>query len=186
MRIFEFLLVVLFVGLLYSQFEQHLPAARTDVATFLQSEPMQELVTEKIATQVVVTREAGGPILGPDSFLAYGVVEMFIGFDLARLKVNKTGDMFVIDLPQPEIFSATLDESTVRIVRKATVLQRLSDLDAPGLNSTIRIDLLNAAKDFVDERHLMPSRDDVIVRLRKTLEAAGIPTDQIIFSVASS
>lgn len=147
---------------------------------------MQELVTEKIATQVVVERDFGGPILGPDHFLAYGVVEMFVGVNLAEMKVTKVGENFIVDLPASHIFHTSLDETTLRVFRNATTLQRLDDLDAPAMNSEIRLALLAAGEQFANDRNMIPSREEVIDRVRKTFEAAGIDDAHILFTAPGS
>ena len=157
-----------------------------DVATFLQSEAIQELVTEKLATQVVIERDYGSVLWGTDHFLAYGVVELLIGVNLEELKVEKVGQNYVIDVPSPKIFHSSLDENSIKITRDATIFMRLGDLDAPEKQRDIRLQLLAAGERFAVERNLIPTRETIIVRIRQTMIASGIPTEHILFSVAGS
>ena len=74
-----------------------LPMRAPDVVTFLRSEAVQELVTERLATQVVIERDYSTLLWGTDHFLAYGVVELLIGVNLAEMKVEKVGENYIID-----------------------------------------------------------------------------------------
>ncbi len=105
---------------------------------------------------------------------------------MADLRITQVGDSFIVDLPSPEIFKATLDENSVRVTRDATFLMRLSDLDAAAKQNDIRIQMLEAGKAFAKDRGLLPTRNENIRRIREMLSVSSVDTSHLLFTVPNS
>lgn len=83
---------------------------------------LDQLATVRWTESVPVTRESGGDILdrlfsGEKVLLiATGNVEAGVDLgDIGKDDVSVNGETVTIDLPEPEIFSASLDEETTRV-----------------------------------------------------------------------
>ena len=83
---------------------------------------LDQLATVRWTESVPVTRESGGDILDrlfsgeKVLVIATGNVEAGVDLgDIGKDDVSVNGETVTIDLPEPEIFSASLDEETTRV-----------------------------------------------------------------------
>ena len=83
---------------------------------------LDQLATVRWTESVPVTRESGGDILDrlfsgeKVLVIATGNVEAGVNLgDIHKNDVSVSGDVVTIDLPEPEIFSASLDEEKTRV-----------------------------------------------------------------------
>lgn len=155
-----------------------------DAVELLRSESLRQLVTERIVTQVVVQDDFGDLVLGADNVFAFGTVSLLVGVDLKKMVVVKglnDAPFLFITLPKAEVISTELDEDSVFFVRKASALQRLRDIDGTEQHKQIRVRLKESAHQFLMDKGLMPSRNELEKRVLEMLTDAGLSTDSVLF-----
>jgi hypothetical protein len=80
---------------------------------------LDQLATVRWTESVPVTRETGGDILdrlfSGEKVIVIATGKVEAGVDLDKDQVSVNGDSVTIDLPEPEILSASLDEERTRV-----------------------------------------------------------------------
>ena len=83
---------------------------------------LDQLATVRWTESVLITRETGGNILdrlfSGEKVIVIAIGEVEAGVDLGDIdkdQVSVNGDSVTIDLPEPEILSASLDEERTRV-----------------------------------------------------------------------
>ena len=154
-----------------SEDSSRLAASRT-----LSNEVVRLVGTNRIVTQIVIEDDESSLLGGRDRVIAAGTVTLLIGVDVDKANIVEGGSgdrMTIIQLPDPEVLSTELDESSVVFFRKATVIQRLSDLDGEDRQSKIRQKIKDEAHAFVRQNGLMPSKADIEARIRQLFSLSG-------------
>jgi len=145
--------------------------------------PLARLETIQYSVEKVITAETGQEILGKlfgDRllFIAHGVV--IAGVDLSKLEsggIVITDGLVEIDLPDPEIFIATLNNQESRVYDRQTGLFRQGD---PELETLAR----QAAEEeiyrsAIEDGILQKANDNAEVFLERLLDDLGF--DEVIF-----
>ena len=145
--------------------------------------PLARLETIQYTVEKVITAETGQEILGElfgDRliFIAHGVV--IAGVDLSKLDredIVITSGLVEIDLPDPEIFIATLDNQASRVYDRQTGLFRQGDPDLETLaRQAAEKEIYQSA---VEDGILQKANDNAEVFLERLLDDLGF--DEVIF-----
>jgi Protein of unknown function (DUF4230) len=126
---------------------------------------LDRLATVRTTESIVVTRESGGDFLdrlfSGEKVLLVATGNVEAGVDLSGLgedAVEVRGDTATIRLPEPEVFSASLDEDKTRVY----------DRDYSALNLRPDDDLVEEARATAEERIEAAAREDGILDTAET------------------
>ena len=142
-------------------------------------EMVRILGTDRIVTQIVVEDDKSSFLGGTDRVIAAGTVTMLIGVDVdkAEISVPDTANPTVlVRLPDSEILTTELDEDSIVYFRKATIVQRLTELDDQERQSRIRQKIKVSAAEFVKINGLLPSMAEIEKRVREIWSETGTRT----------
>ncbi|NLP05818.1 DUF4230 domain-containing protein [Candidatus Fermentibacteria bacterium] len=139
------------------------------VIEILRTDEMMFLVTTRITTLACVEIHENSLVLGERSGLLLATVRIYYGIDLERLDENSisgTEEGLVIRLPDPGMLDLSVDLSTMRFFDKRSGLQVLSDL-VTGRDQELELMAMldSTACRWASEQGLLPSRDDILLRL---------------------
>lgn len=132
---------------------------------------LDQLATVRWTESVPVTRESGGTqlerIFTGEEVLLIAVGEVEAGVDLAKMgpeDVRVAGDEVTIRLPEPEIFSTSLDEDETRVY----------DRDFSILNLRPDDDLVEEARGTAEEKVEAAARENGVLDQAETNAEASI------------
>ena len=153
------------------------------VFQLLCSESLSFLVTERLTSQITVEIDDSGLLLGTSSGSLTGVVRMYYGVDLSRVKpasVRMEGGGCVVVLPEPEVLDFAVEVSSLRFKTRRSLLRVIGDRLG---NHDLRADLQNrfrsASDRFFREQSLLPDRSTLCARLNEHAQSwtgrVGVP-----------
>ena len=159
--------VALGVGL--ARFGSSLPIVGPVVVEGIQE--LDQLATVRWTESVLITRETGGNILdrlfSGEKVIVIATGEVEAGVDLGDIdkdQVSVNGDSVTIDLPEPEILSANLDEERTRVY----------DRDFSPLNVRPDDDLVERARLRAEEKIEDAARENKILATAERNAEDGI------------
>jgi hypothetical protein len=143
--------------------------------TMLSSEKLTFLVTDKLVTQVMITKETTGArriLLGNDTDIMATVVTLYYGVDLQKIDKESitrspSGDV-LIRIPEPEVLEIKVHESETRVFQKQTGLTQL--IEVLSNSEMERFQALRSAAEkealtFFKNQNQLPTREEIVEEL---------------------
>ena len=153
------------------------------VYQLLHSETLSFLVTERLTSQIIVEIDNSSILLGTSSGTLTGVVRMYYGVDLSRLRpetVRMEGGTCMIDLPDPEVLDFSVDVASLQFRTRRSLIRVIGDrLTSYELRSDLQNRFRSASDRFFREQSLLPDRAALCARLNQHTQSwadrLGVP-----------
>ena len=150
---------------------------RTRAIEILQREQLRFLVTDRMVVQVVVESNENSPILGKREGYLIVKAALYFGVDFKKLSkedVVRDGMKVVVTIPEPEELDFSVDLDSMRYLAKRSGLQAATDwLLARDQKAELRSQLKTAARSYLREGELLPTREDIVARLNEFRGVVG-------------
>ena len=142
-------------------------AGRTELAlSILKSDAMNFLVTRRLYSTVVLEKTESNWFLGERHGLLIADVELFYGFDLAKLDrqaIREDGEVLTVTLPEPALLTTSVDLEHLRYFTKQSALSLAADKFASrDLREELRREFAEAARQHFADRGLLPERAELL------------------------
>lgn len=144
----------------------------TRALDMLRREPLRFLVTDRVVAQVVVESRGNSLVLGRREGYLIAEVSLYFGVDLGKLSredVARDGTRLVVAVPEPEELDFAVDLDSMRYLAKRSGLQVAADwlLDRDQ-EAELRSRFRAAARDYLRDERLLPTREEVVGRLNES------------------
>jgi len=139
--------------------------------SILRREGLHFLVTDRIATQIVVECKESNLLLGKKEGYLIAKVKLLYGIDLSKITtedvVRKNGTL-IVKLPNPEVLDFVVDIESLRFISKRSGLMVIVDwIRGADERRALLRQLQSAALQFVRSEDLIPSKETIAERLTK-------------------
>lgn len=141
--------------------------------TLLSNERMKFLVTDKLASQVIVENIEGSKLLGDSERVLIATVVLYYGIDLSKIRkesISKKDGYVLVKLPNPEKLDMKIDPNNIRIFKKRSglnwIYEKIADKeDKKGFETLQMVE--EAATRFFESRELLPPRSKLVNDINK-------------------
>lgn len=139
--------------------------------SFLRSEKVMYIVTRKVSTQVVVTRDHSAWHSDFHGQMTARLQFLF-GFDLKTLtekdiSIDDESKTITVEMPTVITLSASVDPESITYITKATAWAKLQDIQSGKYRKEMRKSLKGAAEKQLRENGLYPDRREMLDDLQK-------------------
>ncbi len=153
---------------------------KRSIISILKSENISFLVTNKIATQIVVEREEVS-FLGNKKGALIGNVTLYYGIDLNELSIDSITiekNEIIVRLPSPKPLDFSVDLSSIRFFKRETGLLRLKGffVDDEKMREEIEDMFYKEALFFMKTQGMLPKNEDVLRSLEVIREIISLKT----------
>ena len=143
----------------------------------LDREQLLFLVTDRVATQVVVEHDQRSVLLGERRGYLVATVRLLYGIDLQQItdaNVEQTDDEVRITVPRPTLLTFAADPN-MRFISKRSGLVAIADwFGDHNLENELRAQIRDEAIRFVNEQNLAPDPQAVLTRLNRFASVLGV------------
>jgi hypothetical protein len=137
--------------------------------TILQSEAMAFLVTDKIASQIVVSVSESNILLGQREGHLIGTAKLYYGIDVKELtkdSIQLRGNQIVILLPPAKELDFAVDLESLQFISKMSGTVALVDwLKGKDMYAELRAQFKPKAMEFMKQNGMIPDRQKILSRL---------------------
>jgi hypothetical protein len=148
-----------------------LRSVQTRALEILRREQLRFLVTDRVVAQVVVESDGNSLGLGKREGYLIAKVALYFGVDFGKLpkgNVVRDGMKVVVTIPEPEELDFSVDLDSMRYLTKRSGLQVATDwlLDRDQ-KAELRSQLKEAARAYLRDEQLLPTRGEIVGRLNE-------------------
>ena len=137
--------------------------------TILQSEAMAFLVTDRIASQIVVSVSESNILLGQRDGYLIGTAKLYYGINVKELtkdSIRLRDDQIVITLPPAKELDFAVDLESLQFISKMSGTVALADwLRGKDLYAELRAQFKPKAIGFMRQNGMIPDRQKILARL---------------------
>jgi len=137
--------------------------------TLLQSEAMAFLVTDKIASQIVVSVSESNILLGQREGYLIGTARLYYGIDMKELtkdSITLRDNQIVVHLPTEKELDFAVDLESLQFISKMSGTVALVDwLKGKDMYAELRAQFKPKAIEFMKQNGMIPDRQRILGRL---------------------
>jgi len=137
--------------------------------TILQSEAMAFLVTDRIASQIVVSVSESNILLGQREGYLIGTAKLYYGIDMKELtkdSIRLQDHQIVVTLPPAKELDFAVDLESLRFISKMSGTVALVDwLQGKDMYAELRAQFKPKAIEFMRQNSMIPDRQKILGRL---------------------
>lgn len=137
--------------------------------TILQSEAMAFLVTDRIATQIVVSVSENNVLLGQREGYLIGTARLYYGIDMKELtkdSITLRNNQIFVTLPPTKELDFAVDLESLHFISKMSGTVALVDwLKGKDMYAELRAQFKPKALEFMKQNGMIPDRQRLLVRL---------------------
>jgi Protein of unknown function (DUF4230) len=137
--------------------------------TILQSEAMAFLVTDRIASQIVVSVSESNILLGQREGYLIGTAKLYYGIDMKELikdSIRLRDHQVVVTLPPAKELDFAVDLESLQFISKMSGTVALVDwLKGKDMYAELRAQFKPKAIEFMKQNGMIPDRQKIIGRL---------------------
>jgi len=137
--------------------------------TILQSEAMAFLVTDRIASQIVVSASESNILLGQREGYLIATAKLYYGIDVKELtkdSIQLRGNQIVVLLPPAKELDFAVDLESLQFISKMSGTVALVDwLKGKDMYAELRAQFKPKAVEFMKQNGMIPDRQRILGRL---------------------
>jgi hypothetical protein len=137
--------------------------------TLLQSEAMAFLVTDRIASQIVVSVSESNILLGQREGYLIGTARLYYGIDMKELtgnSISRRENQIVVTLPPAKELDFAVDLESLHFIAKMSWTVALVDwLKGKDMYAELRAQFKPKAIAFMKQNSMIPDRQRLLARL---------------------
>jgi hypothetical protein len=137
--------------------------------TILQSEAMAFLVTDRIATQIVVSVSENNVLLGQRGGYLIGTARLYYGIDMKELtkdSITLRNNQIFVTLPPTKELDFAVDLESLHFISKMSGTVALVDwLKGKDMYAELRAQFKPKALEFMKQNGMIPDRQRILARL---------------------
>lgn len=137
--------------------------------TILQSEAMAFLVTDRIATQIVVSVSENNVLLGQREGYLIGTTRLYYGIDMKELtkdSITLRNNQIFVTLPPTKELDFAVDLESLHFISKMSGTVALVDwLKGKDMYAELRAQFKPKALEFMKQNGMIPDRQRILARL---------------------
>ncbi len=137
--------------------------------TILQSEAMAFLVTDRIATQIVVSVSENNVLLGQREGYLIGTARLYYGIDMKELtkdSITLRNNQIFVTLPPTKELDFAVDLESLHFISKMSGTVALVDwLKGKDMYAELRAQFKPKALEFMKQNGMIPDRQRILARL---------------------
>ena len=137
--------------------------------TILQSEAMAFLVTDRIASQIVVSVSENNVLLGQREGYLIGTARLYYGIDMKELtkdSITLRNNQIVVTLPPTKELDFAVDLESLHFISKMSGTVALVDwLKGKDMYAELRAQFKPKALEFMKQNGMIPDRQRILARL---------------------
>lgn len=137
--------------------------------TLLQSDAMTFLVTDRIASQIVVSVSEGNILLGQREGYLIGTARLYYGMDLKELtkdSIQLRDQQIFVTLPPAKELDFAVDLESLQFISKVSGTVALVDwLQGKDMYAELRAQFKPKAIEFMKQNNMIPNRQKILGRL---------------------
>jgi hypothetical protein len=137
--------------------------------TILQSEAMAFLVTDRIATQIVVSVSENNVLLGQREGYLIGTARLYYGIDMKELtkdSITLRSNQIFVTLPPTKELDFAVDLESLHFISKMSGTVALVDwLKGKDMYAELRAQFKPKALEFMKQNGMIPDRQRILARL---------------------
>jgi len=137
----------------------------------LRSQALSFLVTRRTTTQIVVEHTESN-WLGRWRGVLWVVVTIHHGIDLEKIRgrdIRREDGVTFVKLPGPEVLDFSIEPGTIGFMSKSTAVPKIADLLHNGHRRVLEARVRQAAREFVRQRDVLPTRDELVEQLNEAV-----------------
>ncbi len=137
--------------------------------TLLQSEAMAFLVTDRIASQIVVSVSENNVLLGQREGYLIGTARLYYGIDMKELtkdSITLRNNQIVVTLPPTKELDFAVDLESLHFISKMSGTVALVDwLKGKDMYAELRAQFKPKAIEYMKKNRMLPDRQEILGRL---------------------
>ena len=137
--------------------------------TILQSEAMAFLVTDRVASQIVVSVSENNVLLGQREGYLIGTARLYYGIDMKELtkdSITLTNNQIFVTLPPTKELDFAVDLESLHFISKMSGTVALVDwLKGKDMYAELRAQFKPKAIEYMKKNRMLPDRQEILGRL---------------------